>query len=288
MKQYLSLLKEILNDGNFKKDRTGIGTIAKFGTQKRYDLTKGFPLITTKKIHFKSVVHELLWFIKGDTNIKYLVDHDVKIWNEWPYEIYKKSKNFQKETLSEFVQKIKEDHLFAQKHGNLGPIYGKQWRNFGSVDQLQKIVDDLKNHTFSRRLILSAWNPSEISNMVLPPCHAFVQFFVQDNRLSCQMYQRSADAFLGVPFNIASYALLTHMLAQVSNLQIGEFIHTTGDTHIYLNHLDNVKLQLTRKPKKLPQIHLNSQISDLFAFTYDDISLINYDYHPLIKGEVAI
>lgn len=288
MKQYLSLINEVLNEGNFKEDRTGVGTIAKFGTQKRYDLTIGFPLITTKKIHFKSVVHELLWFIHGDTNIKYLVDNNVRIWNEWPYQIYKQSRDYQNESIQEFIEKIKTDNDFAKKHGNLGPVYGKQWRNFGNVDQLQQLVNDLKNHASSRRLILSAWNPPEVSAMALPPCHAFVQFFVQNNRLSCQLYQRSADVFLGVPFNIASYALLTHMLAQVSNLQVGEFIHTTGDTHIYLNHLDNAKLQLTREPKKLPQLYLNPQITDLFTFTFNDITLQNYDYHPLIKGKVAV
>lgn len=288
MKQYLSLINEILEDGITKNDRTGIGTIAKFGTQRRYDLNKGFPLVTTKKIHFKSVVHELLWFIKGDTNIKYLVDNDVRIWNEWPYEKYRLSPYFQNESMAEFIKKIQTDKNFAHQHGDLGPVYGKQWRNFNGVDQLQTVINDLKNNPNSRRIILSSWNPSEIKQMALPPCHVFVQFFVKNNQLSCQLYQRSADIFLGVPFNIASYALLTHMLAQVSNLQVGEFIHTTGDTHIYLNHLDKVKLQLTRVPKKLPRLILNPNIKDLFAFTYEDINLQDYDFHPLIKGMVAI
>ncbi len=288
MKQYLSLITEILQDGVKKYDRTGIGTITKFGTQRRYNLNEGFPLITTKKVHFKSIVHELLWFIKGDTNIKYLVDNGVKIWNEWPYQKFVKSSSFNNETIEEFVEKVQSNQEFSEKNGDLGPVYGKQWRNFGGVDQLQMVIDDLKNNCNSRRIILSAWNPNEIKEMLLPPCHTFVQFFVENNTLSCQLYQRSADIFLGVPFNIASYALLTHMIAQVTNLKVGEFIHSTGDTHIYLNHLDNIKLQLTRTPKKLPQLILNPLVKDLFAFKYDDISLKDYNAHPSIKGQVAV
>ncbi len=288
MKKYLELLKHIKENGLNKNDRTGVGTISIFGSQTKYDLKNGFPLLTTKKVHFKSIVYELLWFIKGDTNIKYLVDNDVRIWNEWPYEEFKKSSDYNGESLEEFISKIKESTKFSKKHGDLGPIYGKQWRNFEGVDQLAKLINNIKKNPNSRRLILNAWNPKEIDNMALPPCHAFVQFYVNDKKLSCQLYQRSADAFLGVPFNIASYSLLTHMIAHVTNLKVGEFVHTTGDAHIYLNHLEQVEKQLKRKPLKLPKLILNKKIKNIEDFKYNDIQLKNYIYHPSIKAKVAV
>ena len=242
MKQYLDLCRKILDEGSFKGDRTNTGTISYFGAQMRFDLSEGFPLLTTKRVHLRSIIHELLWFIKGDTNIKYLVDNDVRIWNEWPYEIFKKSTDFQGETLEEFVEKIKNDDEFAKKHGDLGPVYGKQWRSFGvgdfSVDQLKNVIEQIKTKPNSRRLIVSAWNPLQVEQMALPPCHSLFQFYVNDNKLSCMLYQRSADIFLGVPFNIASYALLTMMVAKVCGLELGEFVHTLGDAHIYTNHLE--------------------------------------------------
>lgn len=290
MRQYISLLNEVLNNGISKDDRTGIGTISKFGTQRTYNLNEGFPLLTTKKVHFKSIVVELLWFIAGDTNIKYLVDNNVRIWNEWPYEKFKKSKDFKGETMEQFVMMIKESKEFAKKYGDLGPVYGAQWRNFNDqgVDQLSEVVNLLKTNPNSRRIIISAWNPVKISEMALPPCHSFMQFYVVNKKLSCQMYQRSADVFLGVPFNIASYALLTHMLAQVCDLEVGEFVHTTGDTHIYLNHLEQVNEQIKREPKKLPKLVLNNDIKNIFDFKIDDIKLVDYDCHPAIKAEVAV
>lgn len=288
MKQYLNLLKEVLDEGCKKNDRTGVGTISKFGTQTRYSLENGFPIVTTKKVHWPSVVHELLWFISGDTNIKYLVDNNVRIWNEWPYEKFKKSDDYTGETLKEFAQKIKNDNEFAQKYGKLGPVYGKQWRDFEGKDQLMEVISLLKDNPGSRRIIISAWNPARISEMALPPCHAFIQFFVNNGELSCQLYQRSADLFLGVPFNISSYSLFTIMLAQVTGLKPKEFIHTTGDTHIYNNHIEQVKEQLKREPKKLPKVKLNPNINDITKFTFEDIELIGYDPHPLIKGKVAI
>ncbi|WKX02362.1 thymidylate synthase [Candidatus Mycoplasma mahonii] len=288
MKQYLSLLEEITKNGKHKGDRTGTGTIALFGTQRRYDLRSHFPLLTTKKIHWPSVVHELLWFIAGDTNIKYLVDNNVRIWNEWPYEIYHKSNTYQGEDMKAFVEKIKHEQGFAEKWGQLGPIYGAQWRNFEGVDQLANVIDKIKNNPQSRRIIISAWNAQRIPEMVLPPCHALIQFFVNDGELSCQLYQRSADVFLGVPFNIASYSLLTLMIAQVTGLKPGDFIHTTGDTHIYDNHQEQVALQLTRTPKDLPTIKLNSNITSIYDFKMEDIELVSYDPYPLIKGKVAV
>ncbi len=288
MKQYLSLIEEVLNEGSSKDDRTGTGTISKFATQRRYNLKNGFPLITTKKVHWPSVLHELLWFIKGDTNIKYLVDNGVRIWNEWPFEIYTKSKYFKGETMKEFVDKIRKDDDFANKHGNLGPVYGKQWRSFLGVDQLTQVIEEIQSNPNGRRHIVSAWNPAEIKNMALPPCHALFQFYVSDGELSLQLYQRSADVFLGVPFNIASYSLLLMMVAQVTGLKAKEFIHTTGDTHIYSNHLEQVREQLSRVPRKLPQVKLNKNITSIFDFTANDIELIEYDSHPLIKGKVAV
>ncbi len=259
MKQYKDLLEYVLTNGIKKEDRTGTGTISVFGYQTRYDLRKGFPLLTTKKVHFKSVVHELLWFLSGDTNVKYLQDNGVRIWNEW-----------------------------VKENGDLGPIYSKQWRDFGGVDQISEVIEQIKSNPDSRRLIVSAWNPPEIPDMALPPCHTFFQFYVANGELSCQLYQRSADIFLGVPFNIASYALLTHMMAQVCGLKVGEFIHTLGDAHIYVNHLDQVKEQLSREVRELPKLVLNKNITNILDFKYEDISVEGYDPHPLIKGVVAV
>ena len=236
----------------------------------------------------KSIIHELLWFISGNTNIKYLVDNDVRIWNEWPYEAYKNSPEYQGEDVKEFAAKIKESQEFADKWGNLGPVYGKQWRNFGGVDQLENLINDLKNNSGSRRLIISAWNPAEIKDMALPPCHAFMQFYVNNGELSCQLYQRSADIFLGVPFNIASYSLFTMMLAQVCGLKPKWFVHTLGDAHIYSNHIEQVKLQLSREPKALPKMKINPNVKSIYDFKYEDFELEGYDPHPLIKGVVAV
>ncbi len=264
MKPYLELLKHILENGKEKKDRTGVGTISTFGYQMRFDLKKGFPLLTTKKMHLKSVIYELLWFLRGDTNIRFLKDHGVTIWDEW-----------------------------ADKNGELGPVYGKQWRSWmrpdgTTIDQIEEVIHQIKTHPDSRRLIVSAWNVGEIDQMKLPPCHAFFQFYVLEGELSCQLYQRSADAFLGVPFNIASYALLTMMMAQVTGLKPGEFIHTFGDLHIYLNHREQVNLQLSREPRSLPWMRLNAETKDIFDFKYEDFELLNYDPHPAIKAPVAV
>lgn len=289
MKQYQKLLKLVLKKGSLHANRTGVDAISYFGTQTRYDLTKGFPLLTTKKVAYNAIIHELLWFLQGSTNIKYLVDNNVKIWNEWPYENYKKSKFYQNETMDEFVNKIKTDNKFAQQWGELGPVYGKQWRDFNGVDQIKNLIHDLKNNRYSRRLIVSAWNPSENNKMLLPPCHAFFQFYVNDkNELSCQLYQRSADLFLGVPFNIASYSLLTLMVAQVCNLKPKEFIHTIGVAHIYVNHLEQVKKQIKRHPKKLCQVILNPKIKDLLKFKFNDIEIKNYKHHGILKAKVAV
>lgn len=264
MRQYLELLDRILKEGAKKTDRTGTGTISVFGHQMRFDLQQGFPLLTTKKLHLKSILYELLWFLQGDTNVKYLQDHGVKIWNEW-----------------------------ADGNGDLGHIYGYQWRSWprpdGShLDQISQVIHDIRNTPDSRRLIVSAWNAGDIENMALAPCHALFQFYVVDGKLSCQLYQRSADTFLGVPFNIASYALLTMMVAQVCALQPGEFVHTLGDTHIYLNHIEQVKLQLTREPKLLPQMKINPNVRDIFSFKYEDFELIGYDPHPHIAGAISV
>ena len=264
MQQYLDLLKHIIEHGTDKSDRTGTGTRSVFGHQMRFDLADGFPLVTTKKVHLKSIIHELLWFLNGDTNVKYLQDNGVRIWNEW-----------------------------ADPDGNLGHIYGYQWRswpdyNGGHIDQIKQAVEDIKHNPDSRRIIVSAWNGADIPNMNLPPCHAFFQFYVADGRLSLQLYQRSADCFLGVPFNIASYALLLQMMAQVCGLEPGEFIHTTGDTHIYKNHFDQVSLQLTREPRPLPRMIINPDVKDIFGFKYDDFKLEGYDPHPAIKGQVSV
>jgi len=302
MREYLSLLEHVLQNGQKKEDRTGTGTLSVFGYQMRIPLGRGFPLLTTKKVFMRGITHELLWFIAGDTNIKYLVDHGVNIWNEWPYKNYTKSSDYKSETLEEFVEKIRTDDSFAKRWGELGPVYGRQWRSFGGVDQLKWVVDAIKRNPNSRRLIVSAWNPVEVEEMAkagLPPCHTLFQFYVEPchgersrtmtrGRLSCQLYQRSADVFLGVPFNIASYALLTSLVAQVTNYEVGEFVHTFGDAHLYLNHIDQAKEQLTREPKALPQLKLNPDRKDLFAFTFGDIEILNYDPHPAIKAQIAV
>ena len=288
MKQYLDMCRFVLENGVMKTDRTGTGTISYFGYQMRFNLNEGFPLLTTKRVYRRPIIHELLWFLKGDTNIKYLVDNDVKIWNEWPYEAYKKSSEFQGETLEEFVGKIKESTEFAKKWGNLGPVYGHQWRNFGGVDQIAKLIEGLKNNPDSRRHIVSAWNPTEVDDMALPPCHCFMQFYVVNNKLSCQLYQRSADIFLGVPFNIASYSLLTMMIAQVCGFELGDFVHTIGDAHIYLNHVEQIKLQLTREPRPLPKMIINPNVKSIFDFKYEDFEVVDYNPHKSIKGEVSV
>ena len=264
MKQYHDLLQHILDNGTKKEDRTGTGTISVFGYQMRFDLNEGFPCLTTKKLHLRSIIHELLWFLKGDTNIQYLKENNVSIWDEW-----------------------------ADEDGNLGPVYGSQWRSWPAadgrhIDQIKLVLDQIKNNPDSRRIIVSAWNVGEIDKMALPPCHAFFQFYVADGKLSCQLYQRSADTFLGVPFNIASYALLTMMMAQVCGLKPGDFVHTLGDAHLYSNHLDQARLQLTRDFRPLPQMKMNPNVKDLFDFKYEDFELVNYDPHPHIKAAVAI
>ena len=264
MKQYHDLLKHILKNGKKKSDRTGTGTLSVFGYQMRFDLTKGFPCLTTKKLHLRSIIHELLWFLKGESNIKYLKDNRVRIWDEW-----------------------------ADEKGDLGPVYGVQWRkwedkNGNSLDQIKNLIFDIKSNPHSRRHIVSAWNVGDLNNMALPPCHTMFQFYVNENKLSCQLYQRSADVFLGVPFNIASYALLTMMISQVCGLKYGDFVHTFGDVHLYLNHLDQAKLQLTRKPYDLPEMKINERVEDIFSFQYDDFELNNYKFHPHIKAEVSV
>jgi thymidylate synthase len=264
MEVYHQLMRDILAHGARKEDRTGTGTISLFGYQMRFDLQKGFPLVTTKKLHLRSIIHELLWFLKGDTNIQYLKDNKVGIWDEW-----------------------------ADENGDLGPVYGKQWRSWEtsdgrSIDQIANVISQIKKNPDSRRLMVVAFNPADVEKMALPPCHAFFQFYVADGKLSCQLYQRSADVFLGVPFNIASYALLTHMVAQVCGLQVGDFVHTLGDAHLYSNHLEQTKLQLSREHKPLPQLKLNPSVKDIFAFKFEDIEILGYEAHPAIKAEVAV
>ena len=264
MQQYLNLLNRILTEGTQKGDRTGTGTLSIFGHQMRFDLRDGFPLLTTKKLHLKSIIYELLWFLRGDTNVRYLQEHGVRIWNEW-----------------------------ADENGELGPVYGHQWRSWpdykgGTIDQIKNVVDMIKHNPDSRRMLVTAWNPAEVKDMALPPCHCLFQFYVAEGRLSLQLYQRSADSFLGVPFNIASYALLLQMIAQVTGLEAGEFIHTTGDTHLYLNHLEQAKLQLTREPRPLPKMKINPDVKDIFDFKYEDFELIGYDPLPHIPGVVAV
>ena len=274
MKQYLDLVKHVLKNGDYKGDRTGTGTKSVFGYQMRFDLNDGFPLVTTKKLHLKSIIHELLWFINGETNIKYLKDNGVKIWDAW-----------------------------ADESGNLGPVYGSQWRNWNNekIDQISQLIDLIKNNPESRRMLVSAWDPSVLPDTkksfsenvmngkaALPPCHAFFQFYVSSNKLSCQLYQRSADIFLGVPFNIASYALFTHMIAHVCNLDVGDFVHTFGDAHIYSNHTEQIELQLSRKPRKLPTLNIKRKVDSIFDFKFEDFEIINYDPHPHIKGKVSV
>lgn len=296
--QYLELLKDILKNGKYKDDRTKTGTKSVFGRQLRYDLSEGFPLLTTKKVFLKGIIYELLWFLRGESNIKYLVDNGVHIWDEWPYKYYRQ-KNKGKKILSqeEYVQKIKEDKVFAKKWADLGPVYGVQWRKWKKqgrreVDQIKQVIEDIKKTPHSRRLIVTAWNPGEIDEIVkregLPPCHTLFQFYVNEGKLSVQLYQRSADSFLGVPFNIASYALLLMMVSQVTGLKPGEFVHTFGDVHIYSNHIRQVKQQLKRKPKKLPTIKLNKQVKDISKFKFEDFVLEDYDPHPPIKAPVAV
>ena len=290
MKQYLDLCRHIMENGEMRMDRTQTGTKSCFGYQMRIDLREGFPLLTTKKVFFKGIALELLWFISGSTNIQPLVKNNVRIWNEWPYEKYKKSKDYQNETIDEFIEKIRNDDDFAKKYGELGPVYGHQWRNFFGVDQLENLIHDLKNDPFSRRHIISAWNPAQIKDMALPPCHAFMQFYVSSDKkyLSCQLYQRSADVFLGVPFNIASYALLTHMIAQVCGYEAKEFIHTFGDVHIYSDHFEQINTQLSREPRKLPKLIVNPDVKSIYDFTYDDFKIVDYDPWPAIRGKVSV
>jgi thymidylate synthase len=264
MEVYHQLMREILARGHKKDDRTGTGTLSLFGYQMRFDLSQGFPLVTTKKLHLRSIIHELLWFLKGETNIQYLKENKVSIWDEW-----------------------------ADESGNLGPVYGKQWRAWKTpegeeIDQITNVIETIKNNPNSRRMLVVAFNPADVDKMALPPCHAFFQFYVADGKLSCQLYQRSADVFLGVPFNIASYALLTHMIAQVCGLQVGDFVHTLGDAHLYLNHLEQAKLQLTREHRPLPQLKLNPAVKNIFDFKFEDIEIMGYDPHPAIKAEVAV
>lgn len=288
MKQYLDLCRHVMTHGSDKMDRTKTGTKSVFGYQMRFDLDEGFPLLTTKRVYLKAIIHELLWFISGDTNIKYLVDNDVKIWNEWPYEAFKKHSDYQGESMETFIQKIKDDEHFAKKHGNLGPVYGAQWRNFSGVDQLANVIDQIKHNPDSRRIILSAWNPKDLKDMALPPCHAFLQFYVSNNELSLQLYQRSGDIFLGIPFNIASYSLFLMMVAQVTNLKPKTFVHTIGDAHIYSNHFEQIETQLKREPRMLPKMHINPDVKSITDFKYDDFKLEGYDPHPAIKGLVAV
>lgn len=264
MRQYLDLLAKVRHEGHRKSDRTGTGTLSLFGHQMRFDLTEGFPLVTTKKLHLKSIVHEVIWFLRGDTNIRYLKENGVSIWDEW-----------------------------ADENGDLGPVYGAQWRSWpapdgSSIDQIAKLIDGLRRNPDSRRHIVTAWNPAEVDKMALPPCHCLFQFYVADGRLSCQLYQRSADVFLGVPFNIASYALLTHMVAQVTGLQAGEFVHSLGDVHLYLNHLEQADEQLRRTPKALPKLTLNKEVRDIFGYSYEDVRIEHYDPYPAIRAAVAV
>ncbi len=290
MKQYLDLCQHILENGQKREDRTGTGTISCFGYQMRFNLEEGFPLLTTKKVFYRGIFEELLWFLSGNTNIQPLVQKNVKIWNEWPYDKYSKSPDFKGETMEEFIEKIRTDDAFAEKYGDLGPVYGKQWRDFGGVDQITQLIDGIKNNPFSRRHLVVAYNPAEVKDMALPPCHSLFQFYVSADgkKLSCQLYQRSGDVFLGVPFNIASYSLLLCMVAQVCGLQPYEFIHTFGDVHIYLDHLDQIHEQLTRTPRPLPKLELNPDVKNIFDFKYEDIKITGYDPYPAIKGKVSV
>jgi len=314
LKQYLDLCEHVLHNGLYKEDRTGTGTISTFGYQMRFDLQKGFPLLTTKRTLFRLIASELLWFIKGDTNIKYLLQHNNNIWNEWAFKKWVESDEYDgpdmtdfglrslkdeafaqsyNEQMALFKEKVLNDDEFARKYGDLGNVYGKQWRAWKTsqgetIDQLKEVIETIKTNPDSRRLIVSGWNPEDVPSMALPPCHTLFQFYVQEGKLSCQLYQRSADVFLGVPFNIASYALLTHLIAHECGLEVGEFIHTFGDAHIYSNHVEQVKLQLSREPKQLPELKLNSDKKSVFDFEMEDISIEGYDPHPLIKAPIAV
>jgi thymidylate synthase len=292
MRQYHELMERVLREGSDKSDRTGTGTRSVFGHQMRFDLAEGFPMITTKKLHLKSILHELIWFISGDTNIRYLCQNGVRIWDDWPFATYSKSADYDGIDMKEFAARIASDADFAAKWGDLGPVYGYQWRFWpgpnGPVDQLRDVLEGIRSNPDGRRHIVSAWNPGYIDQMALPPCHAFFQFYVADGKLSCQLYQRSADIFLGVPFNIASYALLLHMMAQDLGLKVGDFVHSLGDAHIYSNHTDQVRLQLSRDLRPLPTLSLNPSVKSLFDFRYEDVELVGYDPHPHIPAPVAV
>ncbi len=309
MEKYLDLLQHVLDSGKESDDRTGTGTLSCFGYQMRHDLGEKFPLLTTKKVWFKGVAHELLWFLRGDTNIKYLEDHGVDIWTDWPFQKYLEAKGLDdkierysdewKSKKSEFSERIRKSEEFAEKWGELGPVYGKQWRAWedkdgNPVDQIQQAIDMIENRPYSRRIIVNGWNIGEIKGLVddstgaPPPCHTMFQFYVRDGKLSCQLYQRSADVFLGVPFNIASYSLLTEMMAQVTGYEPGEFVHTFGDVHLYKNHIEQAEEQLSREPRELPELHLNPEIDDIDDFTYDDFELKNYNPHPAIKAPISV
>jgi thymidylate synthase len=292
MRQYHDLMDRVLREGIDKSDRTGTGTRSVFGHQMRFDLSEGFPMVTTKKLHLKSILHELIWFISGDTNIRYLCQNGVRIWDDWPFATYAKSADYDGIDMKTFAARVADDAEFASKWGDLGPVYGYQWRFWpgpnGPVDQLRDVLEGIRRNPDGRRHIVSAWNPGYIDQMALPPCHAFFQFYVADGKLSCQLYQRSADIFLGVPFNIASYALLIHMMAQDLGLGVGDFVHTLGDAHIYSNHLEQVQLQLSRELRPLPRLRLNPDVKSLFDFRYEDVELVDYDPHPHIPAPVAV
>lgn len=293
MKQYLKLCQTILEEGTQKGDRTGTGTKSIFGYQMRINLQEGFPMMTTKKISFKLIATELFWFLTGITNIQPLVKEGNGIWTDWPYAIYKESEEYQGETMKEFAEKIKNDDEFAAKWGQLGPVYGSQWRTWKTpdgkvIDQITNLIEQIKNNPNSRRLLVVAYNPGEVDQMALPPCHYAFQFYVNDGKLSCMFQMRSTDVFLGLPFNIASYALLTHMIADVCGLEVGELIYTGGDVHVYNNHFDQVKLQLTREPKELPKLKIKRKVDSIFDFKFEDFELIGYDPHPTIKGDVSV